>query len=280
MHQPIPSLQKELENYLRVVRQRLEQRIKKHWVQVFVLSALAYVVFRKDLTINFYLNKAQPGASVVLQEQTEASKAASNVSPVNVSMLEKGEKSPSKRDRKTSKNDNTANTYSNLTYTKKAFATNESDAEHEAKVRKQQAYVKRFAKVAQTEMTKFGIPASIVLAQGLLESNAGDSQLAVKNNNHFGIKCFSRSCHKGHCSNFTDDSHKDFFRIYQSPWESYRAHSYLLSAPRYKKLYQLGRTDYKDWAVELKKAGYATDKHYGEKLINLIEELNLHQYDY
>lgn len=144
---------------------------------------------------------------------------------------------------------------------------------------KQRKYVARFAKVAQNEMEKYGIPASITLAQGLLESNAGESTLALKNNNHFGIKCFSRSCRKGHCSNHTDDSHKDFFRKYNSAWESYRAHSHLLRADRYKPLYKLPPDDYKRWAHGLKKAGYATDKYYAEKLINLIEELSLHQYD-
>lgn len=144
---------------------------------------------------------------------------------------------------------------------------------------KQRKYVARFAKVAQAEMEKYGIPASITLAQGLLESNAGESTLAVRNNNHFGIKCFSRRCKPGHCSNHTDDSHKDFFRKYNSAWESYRAHSRLLRANRYKPLYKLPSDDYVGWAHGLKKAGYATDKYYSEKLINLIEELSLHQYD-
>jgi len=128
-------------------------------------------------------------------------------------------------------------------------------------------------------MSKFGVPASIILAQGLLESDAGDSRLSTNNNNHFGIKCFSRTCRKGHCSNFTDDSHKDFFRKYQNAWESYRAHSQLLRAPRYTHLYKLGKSDYKSWAMGLKRAGYATDKYYGEKLINLIEDLELQEYD-
>ena len=107
-----------------------------------------------------------------------------------------------------------ANTYSNLTYTHPKFSTkNTTDAERK-KLEKQLEYVKRFAQVAKTEMDKFGIPASITLAQGLLESNVGESRLSTNNNNHFGVKCFSRSCGKGHCSNFTDDSHKDFFRKY------------------------------------------------------------------
>lgn len=141
--------------------------------------------------------------------------------------------------------------------------------------RQQQAYIERFAKVATQEMDKYGIPASIKLAQGLLESQAGTSELALAHNNHFGIKCFSKKCHKGHCSNFTDDSHKDFFRIFNTPWESYRAHSILLQNHRYKHL----SGDYRDWAYGLAKAGYATDPQYGEKLIQLIDSLTLYQYD-
>ena len=148
-----------------------------------------------------------------------------------------------------------------------------------AKARKQIAYVKRFAKVAQEEMRQFNIPASITLAQGLIETNAGQSPLATKNNNHFGIKCFSKSCKKGHCANFSDDSHKDFFRKYKSSWESFRAHSKLLTYKRYKHLTKLPVTDYKGWAVGLKKAGYATDKNYHNKLIRLIEDLHLDDYD-
>lgn len=149
-----------------------------------------------------------------------------------------------------------------------------------AEQNRQSAYVKRFAKVAQKEMEAYGIPASITLAQGLLETNAGESPLATKNNNHFGLKCFSRTCTKGHCTNFSDDSHKDFFRKYNSAWESYRAHSQLLSdSERYKFLFSLPKTDYKGWASGLRRAGYATDQRYGEKLVRLIENLQLYEYD-
>lgn len=140
-------------------------------------------------------------------------------------------------------------------------------------------YINRFHKVAQAEMEKFGIPASITLAQGLLESNIGTSKLATQNNNHFGIKCFSKRCTKGHCSNFNDDHHKDFFRNYKTAWESYRAHSVLLQKKRYKKLYKLKSTDYTNWAKGLQSAGYATDKQYANKLIKLIKRLNLDRFD-
>lgn len=142
------------------------------------------------------------------------------------------------------------------------------------------SYIERFAPVAVAEMRRYGIPASIALAQGLLESNAGDSPLARKTNNHFAIKCFSKTCKRGHCLNFTDDSHKDFFIRYENVWSSYRAHSLLLkNSKRYSALFQLEPTDYRGWAYGLKKAGYATDPLYAEKLIALIENLSLHRYD-
>ena len=139
-------------------------------------------------------------------------------------------------------------------------------------------YVERFSKIAIGEMQQYGIPASISLAQGLIESRAGTSKLAVSNNNHFGMKCFSKNCKKGHCSNFTDDTHKDFFRKFPSPWESWRAHSQLLASGRYAKLKRHGR-DYRAWSYGLKSVGYATDRTYAEKLIGIIERYDLHKYD-
>ncbi len=147
------------------------------------------------------------------------------------------------------------------------------------KLEKIEQYIQRYAPIAISEMKKYGVPASIKLAQGLLESNVGESRLSTTCNNHFGIKCFSRKCRKGHCHNFTDDSHKDFFRNYESVWGSYRAHSALLQGDRYTHLKKLGTKNYKAWAEGLKKAGYATDKLYPKKLIKLIEGLKLHRFD-
>lgn len=144
--------------------------------------------------------------------------------------------------------------------------------------KKQKAYVERFADVAVAEMKKYGIPASITLAQGVVETNSGASSLASKYNNHFGIKCFSKKCGKGHCVNFSDNSHKDFFVRYKTAWNSYRAHSELLIGKRYRHLQQLGK-DYKGWAKGLKQAGYATDPAYADKLIEAIEDLELYEYD-
>jgi flagellum-specific peptidoglycan hydrolase FlgJ len=139
-------------------------------------------------------------------------------------------------------------------------------------------YIEKYSKVAQTEMQKFGIPASICLAQGLVESRGGLSTLAKRNNNHFGMKCFSKKCAKGHCSNFKDDHHKDFFRIYKNGWESWRAHSEMLASGRYTTLKKYGK-DYEKWAYGLKSLGYATDKTYAEKLIGMIERYELYRFD-
>jgi flagellum-specific peptidoglycan hydrolase FlgJ len=139
-------------------------------------------------------------------------------------------------------------------------------------------YIERYRKIAQAEMEKFGIPASISLAQGLVESRGGLSTLARRNNNHFGMKCFSKRCAKGHCSNFTDDHHKDFFRIYKNSWESWRAHSEMLASGRYTSLQKYGK-DYQKWAYGLKNLGYATDKTYAEKLIGMVERYDLQKFD-
>ncbi|MEQ1745111.1 MAG: glucosaminidase domain-containing protein [Saprospiraceae bacterium] len=139
-------------------------------------------------------------------------------------------------------------------------------------------YVARYSTIAVKEMHRYGIPASISLAQGLVESRFGTSKLAVRNNNHFGMKCFSKNCPRGHCSNHLDDHHKDFFRKYQTPWESWRAHSQMLANGRYAKLKKYGR-HYRDWAKGLERLGYATDPSYSEKLIGVIERYNLDRFD-
>ncbi len=155
------------------------------------------------------------------------------------------------------------------------FADNPLDDEETRTVK---AYVRRFRKVAKVEMEKYGIPASVKMAQAIIESNAGRSSLARKNNNHFGVKCFSRTCTKGHCSNFGDDSHKDFFRKYGTAWESWRSHSIMIATGKYKSLLRYGN-DYRKWAKGLKKLGYATAPHYDQTLIETIEKYRLYELD-
>ena len=139
-------------------------------------------------------------------------------------------------------------------------------------------YIDKYSDIAIKEMKRTGVPASITLAQGILESNAGQSVLATKGNNHFGIKCHNDW--KGKTMKMDDNAPKECFRVYPNAEASFRDHSdFLRSRDRYKSLFELKQTDYKGWARGLKKAGYATDPGYADKLITLIEDYELYRFD-
>tara|TARA_B100001175_G_scaffold172351_1_gene146275 strand:+ start:445 stop:1029 length:585 start_codon:yes stop_codon:yes gene_type:complete len=139
-------------------------------------------------------------------------------------------------------------------------------------------YIKKYAPAATKNMRFFKIPASITLAQGILESGYGEGTLAKKANNHFGIKCHKGW--KGKSITHDDDEKGECFRSYKNPLKSYRDHSlFLVDRDRYSNLFSLNRKDYKGWASGLKAAGYATDPKYADKLISLIERFNLIRFD-
>jgi flagellum-specific peptidoglycan hydrolase FlgJ len=139
-------------------------------------------------------------------------------------------------------------------------------------------YIKKYAPLAVLEMHKYDIPARVTLAQGILESGNGRSQLASKSNNHFGIKCHTGW--KGAKVYHDDDEKGECFRKYKYVQSSYKDHSEFLSGRRrYASLFKLRKSDYKGWAKGLKKAGYATDKKYPKKLIKIIEEYKLYEFD-
>lgn len=136
------------------------------------------------------------------------------------------------------------------------------------------AYVEQYKRIAISESLRTGIPASIKLAQGILESGYGSSTLAKKANNHFGIKCGmgwsgKTTRYKGSC-----------YRVFKNGSDAYKEHSnFLTSSDRYRSLFKLNRSDYKGWARGLRKAGYATNPNYPSKLIELVERYKLYNYD-
>lgn len=138
-------------------------------------------------------------------------------------------------------------------------------------------YIKKYAVFAVEEMEKFGIPASIKLGQGILESSSGKSFLSKATNNHFGIKCGKNWM--GNVYYHDDDIPKECFRKYNSVQESFHDHSKFLQQPRYSKLFILKKNDYQAWATELKKAGYATSLNYANLLIDQIEKYYLWKFD-
>ena len=139
-------------------------------------------------------------------------------------------------------------------------------------------YVNTFSETAKKNMREHGIPASITLAQGILESGAGKGRLCMEANNHFGIKCHTGWT--GPSITHDDDALQECFRKYSDPADSYRDHSlFLTSRPRYAGLFKLDKGDYQGWAKGLRAAGYATDPKYPDKLISLIERYQLYTYD-
>ena len=140
------------------------------------------------------------------------------------------------------------------------------------------AYINSYQPIAKSNMAQFGIPASICLGQGILESGAGTGPLSAIANNHFGIKCHQDW--KGPSVKYDDDAAQECFRKYNQASESYNDHALFLKSRRwYEPLFKLEKDDYKGWAKGLKTAGYATDPKYPEKLIAIIERYHLDQYD-
>ncbi len=237
------------------VRANLGQSIRMPWFKIGFLALASFIVLRKD--ISFQVKMKSPFAPTSAAAKKEEFPLSGNT--VQNSFL----------------GGNLTKTVSLETKKADPFMALAAD---DPKTRRYKSYIRRFRKVAKAESKKFGIPASIKMAQALVESDAGQSKLSKRNNNHFGIKCFSRRCKKGHCSNFSDDHHKDFFRIYDSAWESWRAHSKMIVSGKYKDLLKY-HNDYRKWATGLKSKGYATSPNYAETLINTIETYHLQVLD-
>ena len=151
-------------------------------------------------------------------------------------------------------------------------------ADSQRKLTSYQKYIHQYSALAVKHQKQYRIPASITLAQGLLESGAGQSTLAKRSNNHFGIKCHSDW--RGKSVRHDDDARGECFRKYKNVEDSYEDHSrFLAERPRYAQLFKLNIKDYKGWARGLQKCGYATDRAYANKLIKVIEDYELYRYD-
>jgi flagellum-specific peptidoglycan hydrolase FlgJ len=268
--------------------------IQKHWLNMLLALMLTLLVLKKDihLTVSSGLDgnkieSKEEGKALAVAQVSKTKKAKQKVVLASIADIatEQDENGDGiiellpKRAIKAvlptrQKDENAANEFNNVSFFSKSskVATSEKDA----KQAKCWDYVTRFVSVARAEKSKFGIPVSITLAQGLLESDAGESSLTRKANNHFGVKTFNKNV--SHVV-MKDDTPRDKFKKYGSAWESYRDHSQLLMRDHYKHLQFLSKTDYIGWAKGLKKAGYATDPHYAEKLVKIIESLQLYRFD-
>ena len=219
---------------------------KLPWLKIGLLALTAFVLLKKDMRIDFAVKSP---LSIFSDEDDNRETQSVATSMAQTVAMKTGVENP--------------------------YAPAEPMSLRDKRVR---AFVKSYGPLAVEEMHKSGVPASITIGQALVESRCGESKLATNNNNFFGMKCFSKKCAKGHCTNATDDHHKDFFRKYKTAKASFAHHNQLITRGRYKHLKQYGK-DYFKWAKGLKKAGYATDKTYDKKIIKIIEEYKLYNLD-
>ena len=260
----------------------------RNWFNLILLYVSGHFVFQKEVSLDVSIPEHQTtfqaaGVSVLPAAAQEPTPKSWYVPASNVSQFKKIREQTEKAEAVKAKPGAAVPGFSmrNLTpllspeYARRKGIPEEVVA---ARVQVCKDYVARYTAIAQEEMRTYGIPASITLAQGLLESDAGESVLARESLNHFGIKCRTK-CIGCTCRNYADDVAHDMFRVFDEVSESFREHSLLLNSPRYKALKRLEPSDYKGWARGLKKAGYATDPRYAEKLIRIIEALDLDQYD-
>ncbi len=267
--------------------------VRNNWLNILLFVSVIYLILTKldGITISFD-DSAAVGSAKNVSEKThlkqknlkqkgnsEASLMATSLSDNNdapsVGVVEVLPKLPAKPVKSAYANGgNDANLFDNVSI----FVSPDRAEATVVKSKKDKCwdYVRRFIAIAKTEKQKFGIPVSITLAQGLLESDAGESRLTRSANNHFGVKTFNKRV--PHVV-MKDDSPTDKFKKYDSAWESYRDHSLLLMRDHYKPLQYLSKTDYVSWAKGLQKAGYATDPQYAAKLIRIIENLQLFKLD-
>ncbi|MFK7947943.1 MAG: glycoside hydrolase family 73 protein [Saprospiraceae bacterium] len=259
----------------------------KNWFRFSLLGVIIFILANKNLNFHFGLNNSNEPTQNQFISQKKESTSSNNNNIQNNQITDKNSAINIFElthyliaELSAYSDNNRVNDFSNIGLVINPDFVKKNKIDPKIVAEKQKIvdnYIKTYTPIALAEQKKYGIPISITIAQGLLESDAGGSRLARNNNNHFGLKCFSKTCVKGHCVNYTDDSHKDFFRNFESAWGSFRGHSALLQKPRYKNLYTLKTTDYKGWARGLQKAGYATDKRYADKLIKIIEILELHK---
>lgn len=241
---------------------KIKSYLKFNWFKVVLLTMLVFVIMRKDFSFNFNLN-----------------------TPTEIETVKSNKKAPKKKTAKkkketiTERKEPAAVAKGSTSFLdiipffrsnkKKDYSSALSNVDEDVK----KAYIKRFAHVAINERQKYGIPASIILANSLLHSQAGRLEITRKGNNHFLIKCSPGWI--GDTANFKGDC----YRQYESAWTSFRDHSKYITTGKFEHLRKLDSTDYKAWAKALEKADYSNQKRFAKQLISIINQYELYQFD-
>lgn len=292
------------EKYQKATLTKSKDWLRKNWFSLSLMVLTIFILTQKDITMEFSM-RANPDAvpsSAVFPGSPDQIKVVPAVAPLSDASQKESPASAQQFGwgnlpsliRNTVSKGNVSNATAEVTkedlvaahpnvrfllFPEMTKSAKLNTSEINSLNNKCKAYARRFAPVAMAEMGRYGIPASITVAQAILHSNAGDDPLVTKSNNHFGIRCFSKECPKGHCSHHGTEAHKSFYRNFNTAWESFRGHSLLLTSKKYQHLLKLDKNDYQGWAKGLQKAGYSKDAQYAAKLIRIIEAMQLAELD-
>ena len=235
--------------------------LKKSGLKLLLVMVIAIVILKKDFV--FSINLTSPKQQSPIQQQRMPTPAPSESTQKKETKITDSQVKPSSEGNKSS-----------IIVTGKRSQPSWKTLEKvDRKIR--DAYVRRFAHVAVDEMKKYGIPASVTLAQAILHSSAGTNEPALMGHNHFNLECTSEW--KGDKMDFNTGK---CYREYASAWRSYRDHSQYITSGKFSHLKELGRTDYKSWISALAKTNYSTEKGYDQYLLKTIEKYKLTRYDY
>ena len=241
--------------------QNILHYFKKNWFQVTIICFLLFVLVRKDFSFQFNMNNPDN-----VEQPTK--KSVEHKNKQTELLTQKSS------DNKVESNKSGILDRFGLSFIGGGVAATPKSEFRKADERTVEAYLKRFAHVAISERKKYGVPSSIILANGLYHSFAGSRDITQSGNNHFGIKCSSDW--QGDQVSFQNEC----YRIYENAWMSFRDHSLFVTSGKYSKLIELGQTDYKSWAKALEKSGFSEFSDLEKNLIEIIEKYELFHLDY
>jgi flagellum-specific peptidoglycan hydrolase FlgJ len=251
------------------------------WLPRLLMLGLVYFLFIKDrFSIQINVNEAQPQAQPVKTKSFETQRVAlppTVVADAPAETSAAGFLTTAKAATLTEAQKKEAENYSNLGFVLNPNYARENNISAAIVAYKQQKcadYIAMFLPIAKEEARLFGVPAAITMAQALLESNAGDSNLAALENNHFGLQCTKKGG-AARCAKYVEGGKSANYQVFDSPWFSFRANTKLLNSSRYAHLLQLEPNDYENWAYGLQAAGYSNEPQYGQKLIAIIKAFRL-----
>ena len=251
----------------------------KRWFQVFILGLVLHVIFNKDISINVNVKDANPEG--IATSTTTSNKVDQQTMHAGFGFGFWPQKQEATAPAVPGNNRWKPSDFSNLSFILNpdlAIREGVPETVVNEKLEHCRKYIERYAKIAIAEKERFEVPASVLLAQGLLSTNAGMAQIAVESNNHFELQCIPE-CNDCECRKYPGQDGFALFKVYENPWQSFREQSLILRSDAFKDLKKLNRKDYIAWSNALEAHGFGENADYAKSLIQIIETLDLFQFD-